>query len=315
MTLKLRRILVAVSDSSATRVTQRVTDLAANSAASVEIVSVVRPDLPIMGLPPQQLIDIDKAILESRRLELEKLARPLRRRGLEVTCTVVRNDSVSDGIAQRLKSAPADLVAIEAHKHGTLARAFLLQSDYDLIRRCPVPLLIVKTMARGSQRPVLAALDPWHAHGKPLALDDQIVAAARGISTALGAPLHSLHIYSPLLALVADTVFAPVVLPVPLPQEKAHAASIRRRFRALNAGYRISPRRSHLETGEPSAILPGVARWLKAQLVVMGAVSRSSLKRLLIGSTAERVLDALPCDVLIVKPRVGSSAGKARRRR
>jgi universal stress protein E len=34
----------------------------------------------------------------------------------------------------------------------------------------------------------------------------------------------------------------------------------------------------------------------------MGAVSRSGLKRLFLGNTAEEVLDKLSCDVLIVKP-------------
>jgi hypothetical protein len=37
-------------------------------------------------------------------------------------------------------------------------------------------------------------------------------------------------------------------------------------------------------------------------MVIMGAVSRSGLKRLLIGNTAERVLDQLSCDILVVKP-------------
>ena len=37
-------------------------------------------------------------------------------------------------------------------------------------------------------------------------------------------------------------------------------------------------------------------------MVVMGAVSRSGIKRLLIGNTAERVLNSLHCDVLVVKP-------------
>ena len=41
---------------------------------------------------------------------------------------------------------------------------------------------------------------------------------------------------------------------------------------------------------------------MRAQLVVMGAVSRSGLKRVFIGNTAERVLHDLPCDVLVVKP-------------
>jgi nucleotide-binding universal stress UspA family protein len=34
----------------------------------------------------------------------------------------------------------------------------------------------------------------------------------------------------------------------------------------------------------------------------MGAIARSGLKRIFIGSTAEDVLERLPCDALIVKP-------------
>ena len=40
----------------------------------------------------------------------------------------------------------------------------------------------------------------------------------------------------------------------------------------------------------------------RSDIVVMGAMSRSGLKRMLIGNTAERLLDRLPCDLLIVKP-------------
>ena len=35
----------------------------------------------------------------------------------------------------------------------------------------------------------------------------------------------------------------------------------------------------------------------------MGAVSRSAVQRLFIGHTAERLVDRLACDVLVVKPR------------
>jgi universal stress protein E len=34
----------------------------------------------------------------------------------------------------------------------------------------------------------------------------------------------------------------------------------------------------------------------------MGAVSRSWLQNVFIGHTAERVLDRLPCDLMVVKP-------------
>lgn len=36
--------------------------------------------------------------------------------------------------------------------------------------------------------------------------------------------------------------------------------------------------------------------------MTMGAISRSGLQRAFLGSTAEDVLERLPCDALIVKP-------------
>ena len=49
--------------------------------------------------------------------------------------------------------------------------------------------------------------------------------------------------------------------------------------------------------------IPDLARELGSSIVIMGALSRSGLKRVVIGNTAERVLDDLPCDLLIAKPR------------
>jgi universal stress protein E len=49
-------------------------------------------------------------------------------------------------------------------------------------------------------------------------------------------------------------------------------------------------------------VIPFVARDRKADLVVMGAVARWSRQREVIGSTAEKVLDHLPCDILIIRP-------------
>jgi universal stress protein E len=46
----------------------------------------------------------------------------------------------------------------------------------------------------------------------------------------------------------------------------------------------------------------------------MGAVSRSGLKRFFIGNTAERVLDLLTCDILIVKPAHFTSRVRRERR-
>jgi universal stress protein E len=104
------------------------------------------------------------------------------------------------------------------------------------------------------------------------------------------------------MGFAADSAFAPVAIPISVPAEKQHAAKIRGSFAKVNAQYRIDKARSHLRMGDPAFILPALAKSLKAQMLVMGAISRSAVGRLFIGSTAERVLDGLPCDVLIVKP-------------
>jgi universal stress protein E len=48
--------------------------------------------------------------------------------------------------------------------------------------------------------------------------------------------------------------------------------------------------------------LPELEMDLQADLVVMGAISRSRIKDVFIGNTAEKILDYLESDVLIVKP-------------
>ena len=60
--------------------------------------------------------------------------------------------------------------------------------------------------------------------------------------------------------------------------------------------------RSHLYEGLSHECLQKAATEHAADFVVMGAVARRGLKRLFIGSTAERVLDRLPCDLVIIKP-------------
>jgi universal stress protein E len=303
MSLRLRRILVAVADGTARRVTRRAGDLALESGAKIELFSVVRPELRVVGIPNATLVQINRAILDTRQRELDTLARGLRRRGVDVVCTVVTHDSLSESIEYRLHEAPADVVAIEAHKHGLLARWFLLHSDYDLIRHCPVPLLIVKGVRRASRRPILAAIDPWHQNDKPASLDGRIVDAARTMAELQKVSLHSVHAYQPLLDFVTGSAFAPIAIPVSACDEGAQMAMIRRHFKAFNSAHRIAPRLSHLKMGDPMYVLPTVARSLSAQMVVMGAIARSRIDRLLIGSTTEQVLDALPCDVLIVKPK------------
>ena len=64
----------------------------------------------------------------------------------------------------------------------------------------------------------------------------------------------------------------------------------------------ISADAVHQLPGRTEEVLPAFAHGHGASLVVMGAIARSGIKRRVIGNTAERSLDHLACDVLIVYP-------------
>lgn len=62
---------------------------------------------------------------------------------------------------------------------------------------------------------------------------------------------------------------------------------------------RFSPDHCHVEAGRPFKEICKVARETEADLIVIATRGQSGLKRLLLGSTAERVIRFAPCPVLI----------------
>jgi len=61
-------------------------------------------------------------------------------------------------------------------------------------------------------------------------------------------------------------------------------------------------KRSHLLRGSPGEIIPGFASKNNIDLVVMGTVSRHGIAGLLIGNTAEQVIQRVDASLLTVKP-------------
>jgi len=231
---------------------------------------------------------------------LESLATPLRQQGLDVTTQAQCADPLYAALAERARNCTADLVVKDTHHHSVARRTFLTNTDWQLIRVCPVPLLLTKARPWTQVPEIFAAVDPGHVNDKPGLLDEEIVEYAAALSKRLEGRLHLLHAYVPAAvasaAATASTV--PSVLVDDLIEEEQ---AIRRDIAELAARFDVAAAHIHLEAGGPTDVLPRLATTLRADIMVLGAISRSSLKRAFIGSTAEDVLEYLPCDMLIVK--------------
>ncbi len=308
-----KSILVAVRDPGQRRqlAIRRAERLAGASRARVTLFHAFSLPHPAPAPLPADPRAILAAVGKSKRAQLERLARPLRRKRLKVSCEVAWDFPPAAAIVRRVLSAAPDLVVAESHRHNRMARWFLASADWDLIRECPCPVWFVKSERLGGKPLVLTAVDPMHAHAKPSGLDERLLQAASSVRTQLGGRLALIH--------VEDTSqeFAPVFLPALPPAIIAATKAARLAARAtidrLGARHGIATRDRLVRAGAPARVLAASAKDLGAGVLVMGAVSRSGLDQAFIGHTAEAVIDAVGCDVLVVKPR-GFRTGVSRKR-
>ena len=59
---------------------------------------------------------------------------------------------------------------------------------------------------------------------------------------------------------------------------------------------------THVTKGKARHIIPGLARELAIDLIVMGTVARTGVRGFIMGNTAEEILSKINCSVLAVKP-------------
>lgn len=310
----IRGILVAVRDPQARTLPAltKAAQLAASSRASIELFHCIDTQISVdmLGGDEDIIGSLQRDVREAALQGLERLADRLRRTGLRVTVSAEWDFPLHEAVIRRALLTRADFIV--AHQHGKHRFPHLLHhTDWELLRESPVPVLLIRSRGAYRATAVLAAVDPAHAFAKPAALDAQILARAQAAANALSVPLHVVHAFLPLPS-AQNQGKSYYVSPVQIEQRAQQHAQ-----KALNkalAARGVSASRRHLVEGHPAQVIPAIARRLRASMVVMGAVSRSGWKRLLIGNTAERIIDELSCDLLIVKPS-GFAANFPRRRR
>ena len=299
----IRRILVALKNPDAPSPPTVAKAAALAHALKAELVLFHGIDLPIYAVSyvsiEEQLGDNEENIRAHYLHALEGHAAPLRANGLVVSVTAEWDFPPYEAILRAALRAHADLVVTEHHRGATSPIWALHPHDWELLRLSPVPVLLVKDPRPYRQPAILAALDPLHAHAKPADLDQDIVRLAESFSRALGGAWHAVHAHP------SQAVSPPGGSAAP-DAASGSLAGPRSEVRAAVDGVLDSvpaaPASVRLVNRPPAEAIIDAAGSLHASIIVMGAVSRSGLKGLLIGNTAEQVLDGVSCDLLIVKP-------------
>ena len=245
------------------------------------------------------------ARVEARRAWLESAAKPLREEGLEVRTEAIYANPRHEAVARRALETGAAFVVMRTHFHEWLTRATLSAADWQLIRICPAPLMLVKGGPWPESPKLLAAVDPSHRDDRHARLDHTIMDLAEQLDTALNARTWVAHCIFSMASLESTAALS--MMPEALGSSpEDYAGDLVQQLRAavlrLLEGRKVPASRMRIVEGRPEKELPRLVDELEIDLLITGGISRSRIEQVFIGGTAERLLDRIRCDLLVVKP-------------
>ncbi len=249
---------------------------------------------------------IADSIREFQEKAIAKLLAGVEASGVHVEVNRSTDKHVADVIRREAAARQPEFVVKGTHLHTPSERASLSDTDWDLIRDLDYPLWFVKPIDWTAKPVIIAAVDPVHAHDKPAHLDKRIIEIGKEVAKLSGGSLQVVHTVQRLdeIGSRAMWAFKPEKLPVEDIDKKIHDEHDRA-LKILGEVCEVPPKALHLVPGRAHEVLPAYVRQQNASLVVMGALARSKLKQRIVGNTAARVLDHLPCDVLVTHVKAG----------
>jgi nucleotide-binding universal stress UspA family protein len=241
--------------------------------------------------------EFDAAIESAERLEMaERLGRwGDHLDGIE-TDIDVRIGNTALTIIGRVLAGGYDLVVVttdeDREDHVTIRR---------LMRKCPCPVWVIRPTRAKIQR-VMVAIDP---QPDEVELNRTLLELAAGMYEMHGGELHVVtawELYGE--ATMRSSAFASA------PAETIEAylqAEHDDRLAAVDeliAGSTAAdaPWQVHLPKGRPGDVVPELVDHHRINLLVIGTLARSGISGLVMGNTAEQVLDHVGCSVIAVKP-------------
>jgi universal stress protein E len=212
---------------------------------------------------------------------LRRLSHLVTAQNVAVSIDVVCESPLYEGIVHKVFKSCPDLVMKAAASEQSSGRPTLDANDWQLVRTCPVPLMLSRGGAWSSRPRFAAAVDV--SEEETPGLLERIVRSAAYLSAGCRGEL--------------DLVFGECSGP-DAPGGKSHAATLRNLAKELHLG----DDRVWTLTGDPAATLPAFAARQHSDVLVLGALTHQTQAPTLVGTLTRKLMDTLDCDFLLLRP-------------
>ena len=240
-----------------------------------------------------------QAVVDDRTEWLTELVNAqVKDKDIAIDAKVVWHNRPYESIIYEVIDNHYDLVVKGTHEHGGLKSVIFTPTDWHLMRKAPVPVLLVKEHDWPEQGNILAAVNVGTEDKDHQSLNQQVTHTALAFARTLKGQVNLLNSYPG----------TPVNIAVEIPEfdpsdfnesvKKHHIESMQ----TFASTHGVADEHCFVKEGLPEDVIPSIAKKIDAELVVLGTVGRHGISAALIGNTAEHVIDALDCDVLTLKP-------------
>ncbi|MCL1142563.1 universal stress protein UspE [Shewanella gaetbuli] len=239
-----------------------------------------------------------QGVIDQRTEWLKNLIQQTNHSGLTINIEVIWHNRPFESVINYAISEHCDLIVKSTHNHDKLKAVIFTPTDWHLMRKAPMPVLLVKEHDWPVKGKILCAVNVAAEDENQQNLNGKIIQHAKGLAENFSAEIHLVNGYPG----------TPVNLAIELPDFDANAYNDNlrmqheQRVQYLAETYDIPLNNCHVQEGLPEDVIPDLATSLDAELVILGTVGRTGFSAALIGNTAEHVIDSLSCDLLALKP-------------
>jgi nucleotide-binding universal stress UspA family protein len=280
--------------------------IARRAGASLRLVHVhavyVQPDATGALLPFSPELDVQ--CQQQERTYLDGVVRHLAETSTVPVTAGLGIGPAADGVLEEARARKADLIVMTTHGHGPWSRFWLGSVADQLVRRASVPVLLLREHAPAtppsgepSFRHMLVPLDGSH-------LAEQVLEPAVALGKLLGMRYTLVQVVEPVIfrgSEVAGSMPGAVDLTI-LERREVEARAYLDRVAGRLRGQSLDVE-TRVVVGEPAAAaVLDVARIAAADLVALATHGRGGLKRLLLGSVADKVVRGAHVPVLVHRP-------------
>lgn len=217
----------------------------------------------------------------------------------EGTLTAVHwHNKVYESVVQTALEENADLI-IKSTKHDPVVTSPVFTPlDWNLIRKSPIPVLMVSTHNTTSYSNIVTAVNTGDEDRVHSQLNEKLTGCAGDFARLFNSDVHLVNAYppSPKPMSLSTPSFSYTNLDQAIKNHHNQALNM------FGERHRIKIANRYVKEGLPEEVIAKIIQSTDAQLLVIGSVGRIGKTTETMGNTAEIVLNNIKCDVLTIKP-------------